>query len=204
MGRPEVTAAGVGTCEVSGRTRPLVPGEGVAAALAALLGRLADQRAVAAEVEGARPRLRNREAVDTGLEARVRRPGSAASAVVEHDPDRRQGLEGVECGLVVRLILDRIMWQRYAGYAHRGLVDDRRYRGRAGRVLRFLPGHVELKEVEPAVERLRVERVDVEAVGEGEPLPAGPGEAVGEVRAVRAGLLVVELAGEEYRDVDAV
>jgi hypothetical protein len=44
----------------------------------------------------------------------------------------------------------------------------------------------------------------VQAVGEGEPLPLGAGESVGEVRAVAPGLLVLELAREEHRHPDLV
>ena len=149
-------------------------------------------------------RLRDREAVEVALEAGVRRPGRAACAVVEHDPDGRLCLEGVQGRLVGGLVLDRVMGQGHAGHSHRRLVDQRREGGRARRVLRSSLGDVELEEVEPAVERLGIERVDVEAVGEGEPLPPGPGEAVGEVRAVGARLLVVELAGHENRHADLV
>ncbi len=63
---------------------------------------------------------------------------------------------------------------------------------------------VELQEVVPAVERLRVERVGVHAVGEREPLALGAGEAPRERRAVAAGLLVGPLAGEVGRRLDLV
>ena len=80
--------------------------------------------------------------------------------------------------------------------------------GRAGSLAEFgdrrLLGDVELQEVVPAVERLRVERVDVGAVGEREPLLVRAGEVLGERRAVAAGLLVLPLAGHEDRHLDLV
>ncbi len=65
-------------------------------------------------------------------------------------------------------------------------------------------GDVQLEEVVPPVEGLRVQRVDVGAVGEGEPLLLGAGEVPHQRRAVPAGLLVLPLAGQEHRHLDLV
>src|SRR5207249_7946756 len=67
---------------------------------------------------------------------------------------------------------------------------------------RRLVRDVQLEEVVPTVVRLRVERVDVSTVGEGEPLLIGAGEMRDELGAVPAGLLVFELTRHERRDVD--
>ena len=49
-----------------------------------------------------------------------------------------------------------------------------------------------------------VERVDVGAVGEREPLLLGAGEVLDQIGAMTAGLLVLELAGHEHGHVDLV
>ena len=69
---------------------------------------------------------------------------------------------------------------------------------------RRLLGDVELQEVVPPVEGGGVERVDVSAVGEGEPFASCPGEVLGQIGTVTAGLLVRPLAGHEHRHVDLV
>ena len=76
---------------------------------------------------------------------------------------------------------------------HDGGVDDRR-----------LVRDVELQEVVQPVVRIRVERVDVGAVGEREPLAGRAGEVLGQVGAVPARLLVLPLAGHERRHLDLV
>ena len=89
--------------------------------------------------------------------------------------------------------------------AHRLLVDDRRGRARDRRLHdRRFAGDVQLEEVVPAVERVRIERVDVRAVGEREPLPVRAGELADELGAVPPGLLVLPLAGHEDGHVDLV
>ena len=85
-------------------------------------------------------------------------------------------------------------WRRCSGAASRAAA------GSCGRRLR----DVELEEVEPAHEDRRVERVDVRAVGEREPLALRAGEAPRQRRAVAAGLLVGPLAGEVDGHADPV
>ena len=62
----------------------------------------------------------------------------------------------------------------------------------------------QLQEVVQPVERIWIERVDVRAVGEREPLVFGAGEVLRQVGAVAAGLLVLPLACHERRNVDVV
>ena len=166
----------------------------------------AAERALARDVPGLRGRSRDREARPGLLEPGLRLAGALASgAAVEQDPDRFELLEGGQRTRVRGLGLNRIRRQRDPRDPHRHLVD----RGRASLDLRGvryrrLVRDVQLEEVVPAVERLRVERVDVGSVREREPPAVGAGEARGEIRAVTAGLLVRPLAGHVRRHVDLV
>src|SRR5215207_3922995 len=166
MSRPEIAAAGVGAGEVRRRARGLVPGEADLAALSALLGELARHQPVRPEEPGPSLGVWDREAVEEPLEARIGGRGRAARAVVEQDPDGGLALEEVQRRLVAGLVLYRIRWQGDAGHPHRRLVEDRREGGCPGWQLGSSSGDVELEEVEPTVEGLGVERVDVQAVGE--------------------------------------
>ncbi len=65
-------------------------------------------------------------------------------------------------------------------------------------------GHVQLQEVVEAIERRRIQRVDVRAVGEREPLLGGAREVLCQIGAVPAGLLVLPLAGHERRHLDVL
>ena len=91
------------------------------------------------------------------------------------------------------------------GESHRRLVDDRGCRPGERHVHDGrLVSDEQLQEVVPAVEGVRVERVDVCAVGEGEPLLTRPGEVLDQFRAVSPRLLVLPLAGHEDRHLDLV
>ena len=142
---------------------------------------------------------------ERSLEAGVRIAGrGAARPVVEQHPDRGQPLEGGECGRIRGDLLNRVWRQGDAVDPQRRLIDGRRERFHPGRQMWRLSGNVELEEVVPTVERVRVKRVGVDPVGEREPFVAGAGEVLREIGAVTAGLLIGPLAGEVRRHVDLV
>ncbi len=89
---------------------------------------------------------------------------------------------------------------RYAGGEGGELVEDGG--GQGARFLRDLPGHVDVEEFEPPADRLRVGRVDVAAVDHVGVHRRGLRDGIDERRPLRAGLLVLEGAGEEDRDGD--
>ena len=134
--------------------------------------------------------------------------GEAPAPLSNSTRTSRKLLERGERRAVRRDQLDRVGRQRHEvglREAHRRLVDDRRGRVDDRRVHdRRLVRDEQLQEVVPAVVRGRVERVDVRAVGEREPLLRRAGEVPDEVGAVSAGLLVLPLAGHEHRHVDLV
>ena len=86
-----------------------------------------------------------REALERVPEALDRGAGLiAARSVVEQDPHRRRLLERGEGGRVVRLLLDRVVWQVDAVDAHDALVDGRHQGLLARAELGFLLGDEEL------------------------------------------------------------
>ena len=199
--RPDPARPGPGVAaEVRRRPRVGVPCE----ALGALPPDPVGELLAAAEIPRSRLRPRYRKALERLLERGDRGSRRAARAVVEQDAHRRLGLEGGERRLVVRLLLDRIVRQADALHPQESRIEHGSGGPHGRWQLGSSPGDVELEEVEPAVERRRVERVRVDPVCEREPLPLRAGEARGQRRAVAARLLVGPLAGEEHRDVDLV
>ena len=180
-----------------------VPGEPVGVEIGL---RFVPQAAVRRQVPGPGFGAGNREFVEDSS-----KPGYGCPAERPPAPLSNRTLTGFsafECAqrpFVGRLQLDGVHGQGQAFDAHRffvdqgrGGLDDRRAEDRCS----FRD--VELEEVVPAVEGRRVQRVDVGAVGEGEPFAVRAAEVLGEVRAVPAGLLVGPLAGHEGRHVDLV
>ncbi len=158
------------------------------------------------QIPGARRRAGDGEARERLLERRVRLTRRLApGAVVEQHPNGGQRFEGGQRAAVGRLLLDRVGRQRDAVDSHRLLIDHRRGGvDRGGVDDRRLLGHVQLEEVVPAVQRVGVERVDVRAVGEREPLALCAREVLSQVRTVPAGLLVGPLARHVHGHLDLV